>query len=199
MAAQFYYQVSALPMVRFGEAAPLTPEAFLDFCHSQIPAAVVAELSRVSLEPDGQPCCEVERRWQAWEVCLRNGLVRLRAAQLGRDGGPWLRPEEEVFPGDRRRLEEAMASADPLARERELDHLRWQRLDDLAVEHDFDLAALVLYKLRLLLATRWTSRTAAAGRPSYEGLVAAGTEQAASRRSASGVANATRSGTLEQP
>jgi len=191
MAAQFYYQVSALPMVRFGEAAPWSPEAFLAFCQSQLPAGIAAALERVALEPDGQPCCDVERRWQTWEGCLRNGLVRLRAARLGLDGSSWLRPEEDVFPGDRRRIEEVMANPDPLTRERELDRLRWQRLDDLAVEHDFDLAALVLYKLRLLLASRWTGRTAATGRPVHESLVAAGTEQASGRRSAGGAGNAT--------
>jgi hypothetical protein len=186
MSAQYYYQVSALPMLRFGEASPLTVEAFLAFCQGQLPAAVTAELTRVSLVPDGRPCCAVERRWQTWEVYLRNLLVRFRASRLGRDDAAWIRPEGDVFPGDGRRVEEILSLPDPLQRERELDRLRWQRLDDLAVEHPFDLGALVLYKLRLLLVSHWAGRTAAAGGPVYEALVTAGREQASASRVAVG-------------
>ena len=187
MAAQFYYQVSALPMLRFGEPAPLSRAAFAEFCQGQLPEDVAAALARVSLEPGGRPCCEVERRWQAWETHLRNGLVQWRAARLGVEGEGFLRPDDDVFPGDRRRLEEILSDPDPLQRERELDRLRWQRLDDLAVEHDFDLEALVLYALRLALAWKWTGRSEVAGLRVYDGLVAAAVEQAATRRVASGV------------
>jgi hypothetical protein len=191
MAAQFYYQVSALPTLRFGEPAPWTVEAFIAFCQNQLPADVAAELSRIALVPDGRPCCDVERRWQVWEVYVRNTLVRARAARLGLDAGAALRPEADVFPSDRRRIDEVLAMPDALAREQELDRLRWQRLDDLAVEHDFDLGALVLYTLRLLLLRRWTERTAAAGWQMHDGLVAAGTEQASALRAATVAANAT--------
>jgi hypothetical protein len=191
MAAQFYYQVSALPMVRFGEPAPLSLAAFGDFCRGQLPEAEAAALARVSLEPTGVPCCEVERRWQVWETYARNCLVRWRATRLGVDGAEFLRPDDDVFPGDRRRIEEIMSDPDPLNRERELDRLRWQRLDDLAVEHDFDLGALVLYALRLGLACKWAGRSEPAGRQVYERLLDATVGQAAAKRFASGMSIAT--------
>ena len=186
MAAQYYYQVSTLPMLRLGEPARLSLEAFTGFCSRQLPAAVATALERLGLEPDGQPCCEVERRWQVWETYARNCLVRLRALRLGLDAAHFVRPVADAFPVDRRRLEEVLSDPDPLQRERELDRLRWQRLDDLAVGHEFDLEALVLYKLRLLLVSKWGVRTAAAGRRLHERLVATGVEQAVARRTSAG-------------
>jgi len=186
MAEQFYYQVSSLPMLRFGEPAPLTPAAFDEFCRGQLPAAVAAALARLTLVPEGRPCCEVERLWQVWETYVRNCLVQYRAARLQRDPAASLRPDDDVFPGDRRRLEEIFSDADPRRRDLELDRLRWQRLDDLAVGHDFDLGALVLYKLRLLLVGRWSDRSAAEGTEVHDGLVEAAAVQAAERRVASG-------------
>ena len=84
-----------------------------------------------------------------------------------------------------------MSDPDPLSRERELDRLRWQRLEDLAVEHAFDLGALVLYALRLRLACKWTGRSELAGRQMYERLLDVAVEQAAAQRFASGVSSAT--------
>jgi len=187
MADLFYYQLSSLPLLRFGEPAPVTVAAFDELCRTQLPLAAATGLARVTLEPDGRSCCEVERRWQAWETYVRNCLVRLRAARLGVEPSAFLRHDDDVFPGDRRRIEEISSDPDPLVRERELDRLRWQRLDDLAVEHHFDLGALVLYKLRLLLVTKWTGRTAAAGSQVHERLVGAAAEQAADKRVAAGV------------
>ncbi len=190
MPAQFYYQVSSLPMLRFGEPAPMTPDAFTAFCRSQLPPRVADALERVALAPGQPPSCDTERQWQHWEVWLRNHIARTRAARLGADPGDSLRPEADVFPGDRRRVDEILGMTDPLARERELDRLRWRRLDDLAVEHDFDLAALVLYKLRLLLLYRWTNRTPEAGWRAHQAVVAEGLAQAADRRTATPAAGA---------
>lgn len=191
MAAQFYYQLSALPLVRFGEPAPLTLAAFAEFCRRQLPEADAAALCRVSLEPRGEPCCEVELRWQVWETYLRNYLVHWRAQRLGVDGMLFLRPEADVFPSERRRLEEILNDPDPLQRERELDRLRWQRLDDLAVGHDFDLGALVLYALRLALAGRWSGRSEPAGRQEYERLLDAASAAAEAQRRVSALSSAT--------
>lgn len=190
MADHFYYLVSSLPMLRFGAAVEITLAGFDELCRAQLPVAASAALARLSLEPDGQPCCDVERRWQTWETYTRNGLVRLRAARLGVEPTAFLRHDDDVFPGDRRRIEEICSDPDPLVRERELDRLRWQRLDDLAVEHPFDLGALVLYKLRLLLVCKWAGRVAATGREVHDRLVAAAAEQATGRRVAAGVSSA---------
>lgn len=183
--AEYFYEINALPMLRFGEEPSVTLEEFTALCDGQLSPDIAASLDRVSLEPDGQPSCEVERQWQAWETYLRNQLVALRAFRYSLDASSWLRPDLDAFPTERRQVEEIMANPDPRGRERELDRFRWQRLDDLGVGHTFDLAALVLYKLKLLLALRWCSLSVEESRTRHEHLVAKGVENAGAARASS--------------
>ena len=178
MAQAYYYLVSSLPMPAFGEPPPFTDEEFLALCRSVLEPAAAERLAAVSLDPVSPPVCPAERGWQVWETHLRNTLARQRAAALGRDPAESLRPEADVFPGDRRRAEAAADAADPLAREKELDRLRWERLDELAVGHDFDFDALVIYRLRLQLLEKWRRRTPETGAEQREALVRQAVEQA---------------------
>lgn len=182
MAREFYYLISSLPMLTFGERPPLGSAEFLSSCRNSLDEGAWNRLSAVSVMPGGEPCCTVDRGWQAWETHLRNTLVTSRAGQLGLDPNPHRRPEQDVFPGDRRQVEEISGQANPLDRERALDRLRWQRLDDLAVGHEFDFNALVIYRLRLILLEKWATRTEDTGNTQCNTLIDACVEQAKKRR-----------------
>ena len=178
MAQSYYYLIASLPMPVFGEAPVMTDEEFMAVCRSVLEAVPFERLAGVSLEPDHPPCGPAERGWQVWETHLRNLFVRQRSAALGRDASPWLQSEADVFPGDRRRAAAAAESGDPLNREKELDRLRWARLDELATGHDFDFDALVIYRLRLLILEKWRQRSPETGLEQRDALVEAGIEQA---------------------
>mgnify|MGYP001001401064 CR=1 FL=1 len=134
MGAGFYYEVSSLPLLRLGEAPPFTVEEYVAFCRRQLPAEAAAAVAHADLEPGGAAASAVEQAWDAWETCMRNALVRLRAGRAELPAAASLRPESDVFPGDRQRVAAIMAEADPLKQALELDRLRWRRLEDLAVE-----------------------------------------------------------------
>ncbi|MBN2450009.1 MAG: DUF2764 family protein [Lentisphaeria bacterium] len=182
MAVQYYYQVSALPMLSLGDKPRIGLDDFEGLCRSQLPPHLAAVLLELSLDPVRLPCCEVEKRWQDWEVWLRNTLVRLRAARVGFDAAAQMRPEGDSFPTDRRRVEEIFGDPNPRTRALELDRLRWQRLDDLGVQHPFDEAALILYKLKLLLAWRWATASVEQGRERHDRLTVEAAAPAGTRR-----------------
>lgn len=179
---EYYYLVSSLPMLQLGSAPALSVDAFLAACRAALPPDSYAALAAVSLEPSAAACCPAHGEWLVWEVFLRNALVRLRAAALQMAADEWLRPEPEVFPADRRRLEEIARMSDVAARERALDDLRWQRLDAVILGREFRFDALVVYKLRLLLATRWAQRSDELGGGHLTGLVEAGVGAAEKQR-----------------
>lgn len=187
MATDFYYLVGSLPLLRLGDAPPLDSAAFLERCRSELSAAQFARLERAALCPASDaapPVAETEQRWQAWETYLRNTVVRVRVARQKLDPGPWLRPETDVFPSQTREIEEILAKDDPAARELALDETRWRRLDELASGHMFDLDALVIYRLRLLLVEKWTALDDDEGRAHRDRLVADLVEQAHEQRTA---------------
>jgi hypothetical protein len=179
---EYYYLVSTLPLLCLDDPPPLTSEAFLELCRAHVDEAGFRRLRAVDLIPDGEPGGAVDRGWRAWETYVRNLLATLRGGALRRETGDSLRPEIDVFPGDRRRLEEIMNEDDPAARERALDELRWRRLDDLAVGHHFDVEALVVYRLRLRIMEKWAARESERGKDNLTQLVDAGVDQAEKRR-----------------
>jgi len=178
MGESFYYLISSLPMLSLDDPDRMTDAAFMDLCRGCLPASLYASLGRVSLLPDHVPCCAVERDWQVWETYVRNTIVSRRAGARGRDISSHVRDDADVFPGDRRRVEGLFEGGDPLLRERDLDSLRWERLDDLGAGHDFDFDAVVLYRLRLLLTAKWHGRSAENGLALRRSLIDRGVEQA---------------------
>jgi hypothetical protein len=176
--AHYYYLLSSLPMLTFGETPPLTDDDFMATCRSMLEATLVEALEAVTPEPEHIPGSPAEQAWQVWETHIRNTLAKQRAAALGKDPAAWLRAEADVFPGDRRRAEAAADNADPLTREKELDRLRWSRLDELAVGHDFDFDALVIYRLRLLILEKWRRRSPETGLEQRDALIEEGVKQA---------------------
>lgn len=187
MATDFYYFISSLPLLRLGETPPLDSAAFLGRCGVELSAAQLERVVRATLAPppgEMPGAAETERRWQAWENYVRHTGVRVRAARLKLDPGPWLRPDSDVFPSQTREIEEILAKDDPAERELALDEMRWRRLDELASGHMFDVDALVIYRLRLLLVEKWTALAPETGRANRDRLVADLVEEARAHRAA---------------
>ena len=84
------YLLSSLPMLRFGEPAPLTPEAFLAGCRSQLPQRE-AEAAEALLTGGDAPHPFV-RLWRDRDAILRNAMARARAKAAGKDPARWIRP-----------------------------------------------------------------------------------------------------------
>ncbi len=167
MAANYYYFAGSLPYLRLGVDPPLSSAEFLERAREHVTGGEWAALAAVGLEPRDSSCCVVEARWHAFETCVRNALVRVRAHRLKRDAHSFLRPETEAFGFLEAQVQEAFAH-DPLRLEEQLDGLRWQRLDDLAVGHYFDFEALLIYRLKLLLLEKRAGLDPAAGRRELE-------------------------------
>lgn len=174
----YYYLVSSLPMLKLGDDPPFSSSDFLAMCRSNLDARSYRQLERVSLVPDGMPATVVEAAWQAWESYLRNYLAHERAERRGLDALKWLRAEPDAFPSARAEFDDALSEKKPADRERALDQARWQRLDDLAVMHDFDVDALLIYRLKLLLVEKWTAQSVEDSMGHLEMLVGTAVSQA---------------------
>ena len=187
MSEQYYYLVSSLPLLKLGDSPLLTSERFLEMCAGEVSAEELDILREMSVVPrSDESCSEVERAWSEWDTCIRNELARYRAGELGVAVDEYVRDENDVFPTDRKQLEEILATRDPAARERALDDLRWRRLDDLETGHPFDFDALILYRLRLLLAEKWAEQDRERGGRNLGRLVESGLQQADEHRTSVG-------------
>jgi len=139
--------------------------ALLDFLLYQLPEDKYEAIRGLGPIPRPWPSCEAERRWNAWEISLRNHLVLYRAPRLHWDEHRYLQPEgPEVFESLDSQVSEALQRHHPLATERYLFELRWARIEDLEADYAFDFNRLVLYRLKLLLLEAHRAPDKARGR-----------------------------------
>lgn len=155
--AAFYYLISSLPMLTFGETPRVSSEEFLSACTDFVSAIELKELKELSLIPPEDYSWSANQTaifWYQWETCLRNVLVHLRLKSKGGEWEKYLRAELDFFSEIEKGVQEAFNKSNPLEMENALDRLRWGRLDDMESGHMFDFCKLCIYKLRLLLCEK---------------------------------------------
>jgi hypothetical protein len=181
MAKQYYYLISSLPLLRFDAPAPFSSARFLRTVAEQAGQKLADDLERLSLAPSGRDACATERFWNERETYIRNYLLRHRTADTS-EAAPWLRPCPRVSPSLDHQLKEAVAAGNPLERERCLDLLRWQQLDEVLLGRPFTADALAVYRLRLLMLEKWRRHAVDKGRKIFDTLVDKATAQARTKQ-----------------
>jgi hypothetical protein len=149
--AQYYYTLAALPYLNFEDSPPISQEEFLEFCRGTLTEVDQQYLEGVTLLSSEEECRgETLSKWHQWERSFRTELAKLRATKLGveAEGIPRIIPESlsvlETARG-------AMNESSPAAAELLILRAYWKVLEELEVNHFFDLEKLVVYFLKLQL------------------------------------------------
>ena len=158
MPRYYTYLISSLPLLQFGMKPPFSYQRFLQICQEKIPVQEMSILERITITGD-YPFADVPlstlHKWRIFDTALRNELVRIRAARLGRGEEDYLRQQGHTEPAISRIAMNAHRNPSILEAERMLDEERWRLLDALSVGHYFDLDLLVIYAIKLLILQRW--------------------------------------------
>ena len=126
------------------------------------------------------------REYFRFDLNLRNAKVRYLNAQLGRE------PDLDVMTGEdpeapdvdidgfrfnggefeeEMKVDAILAGNDLVTRERALDDLLWDKIDNLAIFHYFDIEAVLAYIAKLHIVTRWLNLDDEAGRDLFRRLL----------------------------
>ena len=168
----YYYLCSSLPSLAFGKSAPLTAAEFDALCaESLAPAEYERLLScptlRVPRDPDASlRLPPVYAAYARFEQYLRTRIAQRRTGREEDKAEPL--PDPAEYFGEVDFGLGSAASADPLEREKLVDRIRWNRLDDLGAGHEFDFDALCVYRLRLLILDKYRDRRQETGRENFE-------------------------------
>ncbi len=155
--SNYYYLVASLPMLHFGAKPPFSFEQFLRQCGD-----LVSENDRAVLELCGRAAFLEEqtdfvllREWMAFEIALRNELVKIRAARRKVEAIRYLRHDGYSEIALYHIAMAAHRTSSLIEGEKFLDQERWKKLDELSSGHYFDLESLVVYALKLRILLRW--------------------------------------------
>ncbi|MEI8349425.1 MAG: hypothetical protein WCI77_04670 [Candidatus Omnitrophota bacterium] len=154
----YIYLISSLPMLQFGAKPPFSFEKFLQMCEGLIPTSAINLLSQIQTLDIGKykgDCVGTLKRWHAFEVALRNELVKIRASRKHKDPLKYMRGDSTDGPTLTHIALSAQRNPSPLEAEMVLDRERWQMLEEIATGHYFDLDFLIVYAQKLLILERW--------------------------------------------
>ncbi|MFQ3619732.1 MAG: DUF2764 family protein [Spirochaetales bacterium] len=167
--AQYYYTVAALPYLNFDAPLPLSKEEFLDFCKSTLTEEDWNLLESVSLFGEEKTSLPLLTSWHKWERAFRSELARLRAGKLGMDTESLPRVSAESA-----RIQETarLVFNEPSPAQAELLILKtyWDILEDLEVNHFFDLEKLIVYYLKLQVLELRAARNRIEGEKNFTSL-----------------------------
>ncbi len=149
------YAVATLPYLEYEADPPLTPAEFLESVRNALSDEDYARLIEADIVPEriDASAPELLRRWQEWEMSLRNELARLRAPKVAREPDGYLR-DGGGSAGLYDVARDAIGQENPAIAEDILNRSRWRFLEGIEFGHYFDLEKLIGYYLRLQLLAR---------------------------------------------
>lgn len=165
------YLVASLPMLQFGEQPPFKVEEFRFRCQGVLTDSELADLDAVLHgEPGGD---DFGIAYHAADTQIRNATAKGRAAQWGSEA----RYTERMHPGFdvalSRKVSDALAKANPLEREEELDRARWWVADQLAGISEFSLSNVLAFAVKLKINERFSRFDTVAGNAVIEKVIQA--------------------------
>ena len=114
------------------------------------------------------------REWFAFDLDLRNAVVAYLNDSLGREKGQdqiLLKGREKVPFPERAQADTILHGTDILDRERGLDELRWQKIDEITLWDYFNIDVILAFVCKLKIIDRWLQLDPASGRALFRKLV----------------------------
>jgi len=111
------------------------------------------------------------REYFAYDLMVRNRKAAFINRSLGRPEGQDLLPAEEWDSAEEARVNDALAGSDLLARERALDSLMWERIEDLTILEVLNLDVVLGFIAQLKIVSRWIKLDPETGREFFRRLV----------------------------
>ncbi len=159
--SRLLYMIASLPSLTFDAPPPIGAAEFIELCRENLPAGLAS--AAVALVEGGECSHAWAAEWKRVETLLRNAVVRQRAVRRGSEAAGYYREAEGVDLRIERGVEGAFQSGDPLQRERALDLLRWQLIEELQGLDPLGQRVILGYALKLKMILKWAERTAEAG------------------------------------
>lgn len=181
----YEYIISSLPAIsldwKFGEGASF--ETYVDWIKSQLSEADIKvvdrlldgykdeNLTREFYEAALKDGNRFLKEYYTFDLNVRNGKARFLNKAFERPlGQDTIKLETGEFP-EGPKLEEALNAPDLLSRERGLDSLMWDKINEITTFDYFDLEAILGFIARLHIIGRWFALDEKTGREMFRRLV----------------------------
>ena len=153
----YYYLIASLPLLTLESTQMPSVDDFMELCAENLPSELCNQLAKVTAIPRDLASCTSEEKWNSFETALRNRVATWGAHKTKADVTKYLRYESDVFVSLEKEVEDAFDNDNPMKVEQALDAIRWQFLDNLETGNEFNFDKLFIYKVRLLIKSKWAN------------------------------------------
>lgn len=167
----YHYLTSSLPALSLEAPPPFSPEEFRFHCQGVLSTRDLTELDLLLAGRSAAGRTEFSRTWAGGDAQIRNTAAKARGAKLGVEAKPFLRSHSGYAVWLDKEVSDALAKANPLAREMGVDGVRWKFVEELAQADASGLPAVLAFAVKLMLVARWAAMKEEAGRERLEQLV----------------------------
>lgn len=151
--SSYYYLISTLPTLDPEKGLALTEAEFLVLCEKHLTRNDFRVISSVTGAETDLPNSTL-RAWLEFEQSLNHALAEERAQRLEHVKNEMYVNTFEKNPQIAEAVRKAVTEESPLLGEKILDAAKFAFLDDLEVNHFFDLTKLIVYYLKLRILER---------------------------------------------
>jgi len=171
----YWYLVSSLPGLRFGDKPAMSIETFRSACFGEL---TEEQLNGVDAALENRaPDSALASAWWNGEVQLRDAVVRVRAKSRSTDASRFLKPHDGFSATLEEMVTDAFTRATPMEQEMDLDRTRWTLVDELALARPFGFEGVLAYAVKLRIAERWAGMDDEAGQEKVEEWVLSALEE----------------------
>lgn len=165
----FYgYLYATLPDLSCGVVPEITLAQFDELAGAAMSKNKLAALQSWD-DPEMCTPVDVYRKMREFDAFLNLRIAEKRQEKLGITAE--LPEVDEIHSEVDFALPPAVSADDPLERERIVDQIRWNKIDDLECGHSLDFVALCCYRMRLASLEKFHKRAGAVGSAVFENAV----------------------------
>lgn len=115
--------------------------------------------------------CAFIKEYFSLDLKLRNAKVRYLNGQLGRPANQDIFNDIQCSSQEQSRMDGIFSTKDILEREKSIDNLMWERIDELTLFNYFDISVILAFIAKLHIIGRWISLDEKTGREMFRRLV----------------------------
>jgi hypothetical protein len=157
MNQQYYYLISLLPALVFGNKTPLSSDTFLQTCATHLNPKDDEILQKITT--DGNNHAALNRfydEWNLWDHALKKELGNVRAKKIS-PGGESRSFQPRTDKETQEMIHQILSAKNPLEAEVILSRARWKHLDEMEFGIYFDFEKIISYALKLKIMERLES------------------------------------------
>ncbi|MGM0431604.1 MAG: DUF2764 family protein [Spirochaetota bacterium] len=155
--ARYYYLAASLPSLRQDKDPPFTRREFLELCRRHLTKGDFAILEQVDgnhAQAGYTPSHKMLRQWNNFDTAFSRELAQARAERMQRSDRDSYHYSGYCPTYAREAIKRAVSADSPLEAEKMLQQAKSTYLNELALNHQFDLTGIIAYYIKLKMTIR---------------------------------------------